>query len=796
MSELPQQNQYSPAKSPSTKMERLRLELTHDEGKCLLANLSPEATLQALRSTKTVITANGKKAVFLQSSIEQASDQEREWGIQAAIAAMKIRNWLAELQAWPWEKSEKPTGVDFQAQWEDQQVNAYLERIDDIKEEMDTLEVKSLKDHIRQAMVRDFANNMDYENLEDFTAIITATLVRALPPLLHLESLLKAWSIRLRVLRYVPAFLRDLKGFQGFMKEAQTAVGSQLNDHIASRHDFTHMTFLDTKSGLEGSVQHLGRSIDEMLDHLEGTHDILPASWIDAVDQLESDYSSWVVQGEAVAAGNEIARSMNILDTDGSSGYFSQSTSEALAQTHGASDLRLAAPFEATYPINKHSSDLSNTSISSDGHSDVSRRSSVSSGRSSPEIMNALIATNPGSPVKVTTPVRQCFQNASIQRYGSVKNKDIRRLLVRRSDSCPSSIPLVEPDAMRRQSVGGTSLVSIQPEAEPPGSSTGAGQSQSKLSHDNSADPTPPRTPSPDKSKSRFEQFQDFAAGSAPITVAKQRRPNHATPKTPNLVNGSPKHGNKLHAKLSTIISDIGVDIRLKSSDARPAPPPTNPTRPKTPLHRSITPSLLRHTTPDHASVPSLTLAPASAPGPKGHDRSVNEPEIKLYHLQQTDNTGGKDATPVKLYVRLVGPEGERVMVRVGGGWADLAEYLKDYALHHGATSNGKKRAVSDFQIQNMPTPGTGSTGVGNRPTPKTAPSTRPGSRNGAGDVELEYDEYGPPSPSPALAPGTTMNGRVKGKKDKDKLTFGWLGKVGSSNRVFLKRRATLEGGS
>ena len=837
-------------------MQRLGLELTDDEGKPLLANLSPEATLQALRSTNTALPNHGRESLFLQSSVEAASDSEREWGIRAAIAAKKIREWLNELQAWPWMSTNNTESLGFEALWDSRQVQGYLNRIDDIKEHMRALDVESLKNHVRQVHAKNFTSILDYEKLEDFTAIITATLVQALPPLLHLDSLLKAWAIRLRVLQDVPGFLQKLKNCQDAMNQARIAIDFQDNGGGTSRRDFSKETLLQMKTAIEDSVQHLGRSIDKMLDQLEGTHDRLPDSWIDAVDQLEVDYSSWVVQAEGVAAGNEFQQSCR-KDTEDPSDYFSQPSSDTMAQVDGSNDRQLAAPFEQTYPNNKTSPDQSNTSTSSDANSDISRRSSVSSGRSSPEIMSALIATNPGSPVKVTTPVRQTFQNASIQRYGSVKSKDIRRLLVRRSDSCPSSIPLVDLDAMRRQSVGGTSLASVQPESELPEHSAGAGHAIPKTNQGNTVEPAPPRTPSPVKSKPRVEHYEDSTTSSPPITVTKQRQSNMPTAKQPNGTDNSTKHKDKLEARISTILNNIPADIRLKSSDNVVPLPPTNPTRPKTPLRRSITPNLLRHKTPTHtpSPFPSLTLAPASAPGPKGQDRSVNEPEIKLYHLQQTDvaatGAGGKDSTPVKLYVRLVGPEGERVMVRVGGGWADLGEYLKEYALHHGASASasasasggkGKKnntnnynnnnnnnnnnsnhsnhRSVSDFHIQNLPTPGSGrssSTVAGSnvRPTPRTAPSTRPSSRNGFGfggdgPSEFGFDKYDPPSPSPALAlatgkgrAGVMMKGGKGGKgekekekeREKEKLTFGWLGKVGSSNRVFLKRRATLENG-
>ena len=859
-------NQATTTNASTSSMQRLRLELTDDEGKPLLANLSPEATLQALRSTNTALPDHGKEALFLQSSVEAASDSEREWGIRAAIAAKKIRDWLNELQAWPWMSPDRPENRGFEARWDIRQVQGYLNRIDDIKEHMRALDVESLKDHVRQVHAKNFASSLDYEKLEDFTAIITATLVQALPPLLHLDSLLKAWAIRLRVLQDVPAFLQKLKNCQNAMNKARTAIDREENEGGTSRRDFSKDTLRQMKTAIEDSVQHLGRSIDKMLDQLEGTHDRLPDSWIDAVDQLEVDYSSWVVQAEAVAAGNEFQQSFQ-KETEDPSDYFSQPTSDSVGQVDGSNDPQLAAPFEQTFPNTKSSLDQSNTSTSSDANSDVSRRSSVSSGRSSPEIMSALIATNPGSPVKVTTPVRQTFQNASIQRYGSVKSKDIRRLLVRRSDSCPSSIPLVDLDLMRRQSVGGTSLASVQPESELP-EPAGAGHAIPKTSQEKNVEPAPPRTPSPTKSKTLVDHHEDSAAGSSPITVTKQRQPNMPTTKQLNGAVNSFKHKDKLEARISTILNNIPADIRLKSSDtAVPPPPPTNPTRPKTPLRRSITPSLLRHKappthTPPPSSTPSLTLAPASAPGPKGQDRSsIHEPEIKLYHLQQTNDVaatgggaGGKESTPVKLYVRLVGPEGERVMVRVGGGWADLGEYLKEYALHHGAsasasttTSGGKgvkknpyynnngnngngsgHRSVSDFHIQNLPTPGSGSTIAtggynnhsGNRPMPKTAPSTRTSSRNGGlfvggGDGASVFEqEYAPPSPSPSPSPalalasapgkgraaGMMMKGGKGGKekekeKEKEKLTFGWLGKVGSSNRVFLKRRATLENG-
>lgn len=67
--------------------------------------------------------------------------------------------------------------------------------------------------------------------------------------------------------------------------------------------------------------------------------------------------------------------------------------------------------------------------------------------------------------------------------------------------------------------------------------------------------------------------------------------------------------------------------------------------------------------------------------------------EIKVYHLQAPDRD-----KPIKLYVRLVG-EDERVMVRVGGGWADLGDYLKEYAIHHGRRSASDTKGLADSKV-------------------------------------------------------------------------------------------------
>ncbi|KAI7190483.1 hypothetical protein KC343_g11068, partial [Hortaea werneckii] len=127
-----------------------------------------------------------------------------------------------------------------------------------------------------------------------------------------------------------------------------------------------------------------------------------------------------------------------------------------------------------------------------------------------------------------------------------------------------------------------------------------------------------------------------------------------------------------------------------------------------------------------------MTLAPAEpSTMKKNHTPSggggASEGEVKLYHLTQA---GRED--PIKLFVRLVG-EGERVMVRVGGGWADLADYLRQYADHHGSrTVSGSGLEMTQSALQQS---GRKASSSSLTPTPLSrapvTPDRRPGSRLG-----------------------------------------------------------------
>ncbi|KAK0615929.1 hypothetical protein B0T17DRAFT_510492 [Bombardia bombarda] len=107
-----------------------------------------------------------------------------------------------------------------------------------------------------------------------------------------------------------------------------------------------------------------------------------------------------------------------------------------------------------------------------------------------------------------------------------------------------------------------------------------------------------------------------------------------------------------------------------------------------------------RTSSSSRAGTPSFTLAPAYARNarPRQWGGSTTNQEIRLYHLSRSNGEA-----PIKLHIRCVGEKGERVMVRVGGGWADLGEYLKEYASHHGRRSQGGAAGESKVEVKDLP---------------------------------------------------------------------------------------------
>ncbi|KAI2473883.1 hypothetical protein F4781DRAFT_379226 [Annulohypoxylon bovei var. microspora] len=168
-----------------------------------------------------------------------------------------------------------------------------------------------------------------------------------------------------------------------------------------------------------------------------------------------------------------------------------------------------------------------------------------------------------------------------------------------------------------------------------------------------------------------------------------------------------------LHRQISDILESIPAKIRIKRTPAINLNPPDLqlPPRPKSRAsdyaRRSNSSLSARSGTPfSRSGTPSFMLAPAR----DARARTKSSQGIRVYHLSRSTSE-----PPLKLLIRCVGEKGERVMVRIGGGWADLGEYLREYAAHHSSRSKGEGKV----DIRDLPTV---PSGVG------SSPSSRPSS--------------------------------------------------------------------
>jgi hypothetical protein len=314
----------------------------------LLSNLSPESTLQALTSTDAVPSNEKAAHDILSRSISQVSPAERALGIRAAVAAQNLNLWHKEVQSWVWPNQQdakigkgfippvsqagsspshsgilSAPGLDesYYGSLPASVVERNEKRIEEIRDGMDDLNVEELKEHVLNAHIPSRSRPssatssvsvpppLSYVQLSDFTAVVTATILRALPFLSRLNALLTTWDVRLLVLRQVPGLLRELSitrsaldfSIQGLRDPqiASTEPNRYSDESLAADH-----------LKLESAVVAVGRRMDRVLDALEGRPDSLPEQWIDDLESIESDFAAWVVEAEKYRVQNEWLRSL------------------------------------------------------------------------------------------------------------------------------------------------------------------------------------------------------------------------------------------------------------------------------------------------------------------------------------------------------------------------------------------------------------------------------------------------------------------------------------------------------
>lgn len=178
----------------------------------------------------------------------------------------------------------------------------------------------------------------------------------------------------------------------------------------------------------------------------------------------------------------------------------------------------------------------------------------------------------------------------------------------------------------------------------------------------------------------------DSPKAAHPVLGAKEEIPSSGIERASPVKTAKKNSGDQLKDKISSILTTIPAQIRLTSED-EPLGEVSKQT--KTLANVGSAPRSRKGA----GGLNSYTLAPAKTNSPAPRAGS-DGPEVRLYHLRRA----GTEA-PIKLFIRLVGEQNhQRVMVRVGGGWADLGEYLREYATHHGRRSTSDRGGLVEVK--------------------------------------------------------------------------------------------------
>ncbi|KAL9607564.1 MAG: hypothetical protein Q9167_007533 [Letrouitia subvulpina] len=810
------------SRSPSRSPHR-RQQFTTKVLDPLLSDLSRTSTFEALEATcsgpETQTTRN-----VLQASITAASASERALGLRAALAGKKLREWLQELEGWRWptdtngfeppllplqlseEQQEKEFNLrqeladphlsydNFRKQPEfwgclpAQTARGYSNRVEEIRDDMEALELDGLKTFVkksyffstpRRLLMSGMSEKTDadyaYPHVDDFTAVVTTTILQSLPIMFRLEALLVQWEVRLTVLEHVSGFLQQIDQ----AKQAMASAWGYIEDlgTQTTKESFLGKTSISRmQASLEWQISDVGKRLDCMLDSLEGKSDRLPDHWIDDMDGLQSDFSVWVVEAEKFALETELemhklsaghAETLVKLNAHKKPSLHSEQLSEGLTKPKTTSS-SLSPQGTAEEQSDNQSFPTSKTgqkaspSVSVPRSIQVAEANTPSKRASRPRTLDLRSQNSDAHLSSDFSSDASWPGSATSDYFSNVPSPELQDAAKAEYFGLPTSIEVITPSFVYRSSKGSEDAVSRQSSQRtargdrqyldgslsPTLTSSHQRSRASTVVIDGTIDEDSPTAEEPPLDYHTL--LSEIELGSTPIesrliknssnhVVSKEPgetqwqhasgdtktvNPQPSTPRTPTSYrtrhsfgnedgpgnvpakllhkkSGSPRRGrnsqnnasDQFEKRISSILTNIPASIRLTSGSDPDTPDAARSTvspQPKRIFKRSFAPQLTRaHTTV--LSPPAMTLAPVNE---RMSPMQNGEPEVKLYHLHQS----GKEA-PIKLFVRLVGEGGERVMVRVGGGWADLGEYLKEYATHHG------RRTLSDgrVDIQGLP---------------------------------------------------------------------------------------------
>lgn len=661
-------------------------------------------------------------------------------------------------------------------------VARYESRIDTIHRDMMELEVEDIKSHVLTNHILPLSRpgtpmsgmsrsssmlasaTTSYNKMEDISAVITAIVVQTLPNLAKLSRLLQLWSTRLRVLQQAPRLLRAIEDAEVALMSGWNAITAPANkssttsgSNTQERISLTREHFGVMKTVIEKKVTSGGRIADHMLDCLEGQADTIPDEWLDKLERVENDYAEWVAACERRVQETEWAKSKELqqppeqqvateklaIPTEKSTVELPQ-IEDHLEQT--TTSLEHVSAGEANYsPIGSNSltrqlgspepeqtngetpADTEVNEDSSrdraiahlDGADSDSSRLSLSPPLPIVSLADAEGATSePYGDLDVPLDEDSAFPDLdddvelpalhSGSRRDSVASQTSTVMHGASSHFGDSDMPEISasPDVVRMQ-IREAKYVNTSPPSSPPlptEKSSGAGKKPANISV-NGAVPLTEEAPRTPLDSSFADDYDDsFSVSEAAAGSPSKRRESSGDI--------------QLRQQISQIIENIPAKIKLTSEtpnvNLNPPDLQLPKMRKKPSIDRFRRSGSALSTVSSRSGTPAFTLSPAKNGRLSRAQRG--QQEIKVYHLSRS--TG---EAPIKLFIRCVGENGERVMVRVGGGWADLSEYLKEYASHHkrrSAAADGPK-----VEIRDVPRVASGrGTAIG------SSPPSRPGS--------------------------------------------------------------------
>ncbi|KAF7547391.1 hypothetical protein G7046_g9025 [Stylonectria norvegica] len=747
----------------------------------ILAHLAPPTAVDALT------TATGA----LKACLTGASMAERDFAMRTAVTSKTIWEWVDELQDWSWPSEGGPAGFEMpsgkrrlfsvqvispEGKDEDylgsllaEDVERYERRIAEIERDLDDLDVEEIKSHVLNNHIlplsrpntpligpnRPDLSTSSYNKMEDITAAITAIVVQALPNLARLARLLQTWNLRLVVLRRVPPLLLSIEDAEVALQSGWNVISlqpkttGQSDPSTLARRDFEVMKLV-----LEKKISYPGRSLDYMLDCLEGLGDTLPEEWLDRMEAVERWYSEWVAACER-----------KIREADWTSTVWSRQAprspspqkkamvSAGHSDDHPVMDLSQAIP---SLPMPTRSNGMDDQLYGTHGFRKISEVSEAETAIQDSPTEESFVDSESDGASPLRTPEHDAYRHNAAKFFDGAHDavatpqiqpptpipsfnrftSEMARTLTttpshsstthtNTTDDTPSQtteddspqLPSFRHLQRRTSDISQTSTILH-------GASSHFGGMSSDLP-EISASPDLPRTrireaeyiqaspPSSPPMRENDSRESSMTPFDSPLIIPNRNDDDYVILNTPldesfteetedfddsfsvseitSPFDRRESTGDQqLRQQISQIIESIPAKIKLSAE-----PPAINLNPPDLQLPRlrkktSIEPFRRSASSlSSRAGTPSFTLSPAKNSRP----RNRGQQEIKVYHLSRS--TG---EAPIKLFIRCVGNQGERVMVRVGGGWADLGEYLKEYASHHKRRSVGVQNARVEVQ--------------------------------------------------------------------------------------------------